>query len=104
MKKLLETSLKVILLSGSAALARSSAPTPASARSVGAHAAFRPTCFSESFGAVVNNCGSTQTFAYSAPVDTTNTTYHVTVRAQGASASNNVTCWGHGVTEDGTTS
>ena len=80
------------------------APLTASARNVAAHAAgFRPTCLNESFGGVVNNCGSSQTFAYSPEIDSTGTTYHVSVRGQGASAASNVTCWGHGVSTDGTT-
>ncbi|HEX3478472.1 MAG TPA: hypothetical protein VHT91_25800 [Kofleriaceae bacterium] len=96
--------LKSMLFAGAALLSLAAVPLTASARSQAANAAgFRPTCLGESFGAVVNNCGVAQTFAYSAPIDTTNTTYHVTVRAQGASASSNVTCWGHGVSEDGTT-
>lgn len=96
--------LKTLLLSSAAMLSLAAIPEPASARSVAAHAAgFRPSCLFESFGGVVNGCGSAQTFAYSAPIDATNTTYHVTVRAQGASAASNVTCWGHGVSEDGTT-
>jgi len=103
MDKLTHINLKTILFSAAAAAALAAGPMPASARSVAGHAAgFRPTCLSESFGAVFNNCGSTQTTAYSATIDATNTVYHVTVRAQGASAASNVTCWGHGVSEDGT--
>ena len=101
MNNLIKTSLKVMLLSSMTARVLSAGSTPASARSQAANAVFRPACLIENFGSVVNNCGATETFAYSAPVDATNTTYHVTVRAQGASASSNVTCWGHGVTEDG---
>lgn len=89
------------LFGGALALSLLASPLTASARNVAAHAAFRPTCLTESFGAVVNNCGSNQTFAYSAPIDATNTTYRVTVRGQGASAAQNVTCWGHGVSNDG---
>lgn len=92
-----------ILLGGACALALLAIPLTASARNVAAHAAFRPTCLTESFGAVVNSCGATQTFAYSAPIDATNTTYRVTVRGQGGSAASNVTCWGHGVSNDGVT-
>lgn len=96
--------LKAVMFSSAALLSLAVLPHAASARSQAANAAgFRPTCLTESFGAAVNNCGVAETFAYSAPIDTTNTTYHVTVRAQGASASSNVTCWGHGVSEDGTT-
>lgn len=102
MEKLMKFNLRGMMFSAAAALALAAGPTVASARSVAGHAAaFRPTCLTESFGAMVNNCGSTQTVAYSAPIDATNTTYHVTVRGQGASASSNVTCWGHGVSEDG---
>jgi hypothetical protein len=103
MSMLTKTNLKMVLFSSVASVSLAAAPMAANARSVAAHAAgFRPTCLVESFGAVVNSCGSSQTFAYSAPVDSTNTTYHVTVRGQGPSASSNVTCWGHGVSEDGT--
>lgn len=91
------------VVGGALALALLAVPLTASARNAAAHAAFRPACLAESFGAVVNNCGSNQTFAYSAPIDATGTTYQVKVRAQGSGAANNVTCWGHGVSADGAT-
>lgn len=95
--------LKTVLFSAAAAVALAAAPMTASARSVAAHAAgFRAACLVESFGGVFNTCGSTQGLAYSAVIDATNTVYHVTIRGQGPSAQSNVTCWGHGVSEDGT--
>jgi hypothetical protein len=94
--------LKAMLFSSAALLSLAVLPHAVSARSQAANdVGFRPTCMGENFGSVVNSCGSTQRLTYSAPIDATNTTYQVTVRAQGASASNNVTCWGHGVSEDG---
>jgi hypothetical protein len=93
--------LKSVLLAASAALSIAT-PLTASARSQAANAAgFRPTCLTESFGAVVNSCTATQTFSYNGAIDTTNIMYHVNVRAQGPSAQSNVTCWAHGVSEDG---
>ncbi len=96
--------LKTVLLSSAAAVSLAAIPTTASARHVAAHAGgFRPTCMIENFGSIINTCGSQQRLTYSAPVDATATTYRVIVRAQGASAASNVTCWAHGVSEDGTT-
>jgi hypothetical protein len=78
-------------------------PFTAQARTVGANAAFRQTCFNESYGGVVNGCGSTQKVSFSAPIDSTGTYFSPVVSAQGASAAQNVTCWAQGESQNGVT-
>ncbi|HEY2510216.1 MAG TPA: hypothetical protein VGI39_05150 [Polyangiaceae bacterium] len=78
-------------------------PFTAQARTVGADVTFRPTCLSETFGGIYNGCGAAERVNFNAPIDSTGTYYAATISGQAASAANNVTCWSHGVSENGGT-
>jgi hypothetical protein len=97
--------LKNLVVTATVLVATGAVALPAFARSLGAYAGGRSAfpgdaaCFSESWGAAVNNCNTMKSYEISLPVDSIGYK-HVWVSAYGANATSNVSCRAIGESPD----